>query len=98
MNDTNILGLPDVNVAIGNPLKGLAGGPRWSQQSPLPNSVPSSIEFYNIALDEVMLGDNQFNWAHTHTLPGTQALLELKRSYFDVAMFQLFDLFNNSCA
>lgn len=61
-NDTNTLGVPDVKVAIGNPLKGLAGGPRWSQQSPLPNSVPSAIEFYNIALDEVMIGDNQFNW------------------------------------
>ena len=61
-NDTNTLGIPDVNVAIGNPLKGLAGGPRWSQESPLPNSVPSAIEFYNIAFDEVMVGDNQFNW------------------------------------
>ena len=61
-NDTNTLGVPDVMVAIGNPMKGLAGGPRWSQQSPLPNSVPSAIEFYNIALDEIMIGDNQFNW------------------------------------
>jgi hypothetical protein len=56
------LGLPNVNAAIGNPLKGLAGGPRYSQQSPLPNNVPSAIEFYNIGLDEIMIGDNQFNW------------------------------------
>jgi hypothetical protein len=62
-NSTNILGAPNVSLAIGNPLKGLAGGPRWSQQSPLPNSVPSAVEFYNIALDEIMTGDNTFNWA-----------------------------------
>ena len=56
------MGFPDVNVAIGNPLKGLAGGPLWSQQSPLPNSVPSAIEFYALSLNEVMVDDNQFNW------------------------------------
>jgi hypothetical protein len=61
-NDTAILGKPDVNAAIGNPLKGLAGGPRYSQSSPLPNSVPSAIEFYNFGLDEIMIGNNQFNW------------------------------------
>jgi hypothetical protein len=62
MKDTAILGKPNVNAAIGNPLKGLAGGPRYSQSSPLPNSVPSAIEFYNIALDEIMIGNNKFNW------------------------------------
>jgi hypothetical protein len=62
INDTDILGKPDVNAAVGNPLKGLAGGPRYSQSSPLPNSVPSAIEFYNIALDEIMIGNIQFTW------------------------------------
>jgi hypothetical protein len=61
-NDTAILGAPNLTAAIGNPLKGLAGGPRYSQSSPLPNSVPSAIEFYNIGLDEIMIGDNAFNW------------------------------------
>ena len=59
---TRDLGVPNVDVAIGNPLKGLAGGPRYSQKSPLPNSVPSAIEFYNVGLDEIMIGDNLFNW------------------------------------
>jgi hypothetical protein len=61
-NDTVILGAPNFTAAIGNPLKGLAGGPRYSQSSPLPNSVPSAIEFYNMGLDEIMIGDNLFNW------------------------------------
>lgn len=59
---TRDLGTPNVNAAIGNPLKGLAGGPRYSQKSPLPNSVPSAIEFYNVGLDEIMIGNNRFNW------------------------------------
>ena len=59
---TRDLGTPNVDVAIGNPLKGLAGGPRYSQKSPLPNSVPSAIEFYNVGLDEIMIGNNSFNW------------------------------------
>ena len=62
LNDTNILGAPNLTAALGNPLKGLAGAPRWSQFLPLPNSVPLSIEFYNIGLDEIMIGDNAFNW------------------------------------
>jgi hypothetical protein len=61
-NDTAILGAPNLTAAIGNPLKGLAGGPRYSQSLPLPNSVASAIEFYNIGLDEIMIGDNSFNW------------------------------------
>jgi hypothetical protein len=44
---------------VGNSLKGLAGGPRYSQSSPLPHGVPSAIEFYNIALDEIMIGNIQ---------------------------------------
>jgi hypothetical protein len=61
-NDTAILGKPNVTAAIGNPLKGLAGGPRYSSTSPLPSTIPSAIEFYNIGLDEIMIGDNQFDW------------------------------------
>ena len=60
-NATSILGKPNYGAAIGNPLKGLAGGARWAKP-PLPNAVPLSIEFYNIGLDEVMVGNNQFNW------------------------------------
>ena len=59
---TSDLGAPNVDAAIGNPLKGLAGGPRYSQNSPLPSSVPSAIEFYNVGFDEIMIGNNLFNW------------------------------------
>jgi hypothetical protein len=62
------LGSPNVTAAIGNPLKGLAGGPRYSQSSPLPSNVPSAIEFYNIGLDEIMIGDNLFDWTVHDTI------------------------------
>jgi hypothetical protein len=61
-NDTSILGAPNLTAAIGNPLKGLARAPRWSQPSMLPNMTPSAIEFYYIGLDEIMVDDNLFNW------------------------------------
>jgi hypothetical protein len=71
-NDATILGVPNLTAATGNPLKGLAGGPRYSRSSPLPNSVPSAIEFYNIGLDEIMIGDNLFNWTlHDQFLNGS---------------------------
>lgn len=60
-NNTSILGKPNYGASIGNPLKGLAGGARWATP-PLPEAVPLSIEFYNIGLDEIMVGDNEFDW------------------------------------
>jgi hypothetical protein len=32
------------------------------QKPPLPNAIPISIEFYNIGLDEMMVGENKFDW------------------------------------
>ena len=63
-NDTDILGKPNYMAAIGNPLKGLASFGSRNPQSPSSqlDSVPSSIEFFSIGLDDVMIGDNQFNW------------------------------------
>ena len=60
-DDTSILGKPNFVASLGNPMKGLAGGARWAKP-PLPDSVPLSIEFYNIGLDEIMVGDNKFDW------------------------------------
>ena len=48
-NSTAVLGAPNLNAAVGNPLKGLAGGARWAPL-PLPDSVPLSIEFYNLGV------------------------------------------------
>ena len=61
-NDPAVLGVPNVNVTAGNPLKGLFGGTRWAPP-PLPDSVPFSLEWYNVALDEMMVGENQFDWS-----------------------------------
>ena len=60
-NNTSILGKPNYGASLGNPMKGLAGGARWAKP-PLPDAVPLSIEFYNIGLDEIMVGDNKFDW------------------------------------
>jgi hypothetical protein len=62
-DDTAVLGAPNYMAAIGNPLKGLVGfGPREFLQQSLPDNVPSAIEKYNLGLNEIMIGDNQFNW------------------------------------
>ena len=45
--ETTDLGRPNVDAAIGNPMKGLVGGARYAPP-PLPDSVPLSIEFYNV--------------------------------------------------
>jgi hypothetical protein len=59
--NSSILGKQNYGASLGNPLKGLAGGARWSTP-PLPDSVPLSIEFYNLGLDEMMVGYNNFDW------------------------------------
>jgi len=48
-SDPVLLGAPNEMAAIGNPLKGLAGGSRYAPP-PLPESVPLAIEFFNIGL------------------------------------------------
>jgi len=46
-NDTAVLGAPNNTAALGNPLKGLMGGIRWSPP-PLPDNVPSAVEGYEL--------------------------------------------------
>lgn len=55
-----ILGSPNADAAVGNPLKGLLTSPRWTSNPA--SSIPSSLEFYYIGLNELMFGANQFNW------------------------------------
>lgn len=57
---SSILGSPNADAAVGNPLKGLLTSPRWTS-NPAP-SIPSSLEFYYIGLNELMFGADQFNW------------------------------------
>ena len=61
ITDPSILGEIDVDVTIGNPLKGLLSSPDWTGPT-TPNVLPSSLEFYYVGLDEVMIGYNEFNW------------------------------------
>lgn len=42
-------GAPNVTAALGNPLKGIFGGVRWTTP-PLPENVPFSLEWYNLAV------------------------------------------------
>ena len=72
--DRAILGTPNYRAAIGNPLKGLVGfGPREFLQQTLPDNVPSAIEKYNLGLNEIMIGDNQFNWTSHDQLVAASA-------------------------
>ena len=47
-----LLGEYNEAAALGNPLKGLFGGPRWFglDKLPMPDLIPSSLEWYNIAV------------------------------------------------
>jgi hypothetical protein len=61
-NDPAVLGVPDVMASIGNPLKGLMGGVRWAPP-PLLDSIPSSLEWFNVGLDEIMIDNDTFDWS-----------------------------------
>ena len=60
-SDPAILGASNFDAAIGNPLKGLLTSPIWTGGN-TPTSIPSTLEFYYIGLDEIMTGPNQFDW------------------------------------
>jgi hypothetical protein len=55
ISEATVLGAASEMAAIGNPMKGLAGGSRWSSL-PMVNSVPLAIEFFNIGLGEFSKG------------------------------------------
>jgi hypothetical protein len=59
--DANVLGTANPDAAIGNPLKGLLTSPLWTGGN-TPDSVPSSLEFYYFGLDDIMKGNNDFDW------------------------------------
>jgi Malectin domain len=59
--DPAVLGALNLTAGMNNPLKGLIGGARWARP-PLINTVPLSMEWYNLGLDEMMVGDNKFDW------------------------------------
>jgi hypothetical protein len=59
--DPAVLGAFNLEAGMNNPLKGLIGGARWATP-PLLNTVPLSMEWYNLGLDEMMVGDNKFDW------------------------------------
>jgi hypothetical protein len=54
-------------AASGNPLRGLIGGARYAPPETFPETIDSSMEFYNIGL-EVMFGENTFDWSDIEEL------------------------------
>jgi Malectin domain len=59
--DPAVLGALNLTAGMNNPLKGLIGGARWATP-PLINTVPLRMEWYNLGLDEVMVGEDKFDW------------------------------------
>jgi hypothetical protein len=64
---TSNLGARNIDAAMGNPLKGLMSSPRWARP-PYRSDIPISLEYYYIGLDEVITGDNQFDWTAVEDL------------------------------
>jgi hypothetical protein len=58
------LGWKNPDAAIGNPLKGFMSNPDFSGYNPYvaESIVDISLEAYYIGLDELMVGNNTFNW------------------------------------
>jgi hypothetical protein len=61
LTDKSILGTANPDVAIGNPLKGLVTSPAWTGAQ-TPSRLPTSLEFFYFGLDEIMVGNNKFDW------------------------------------
>ena len=59
-NDAD-LGPPNEDAAAGNPLKGFLTNPDWSSP-PYLDDIPSSLEFYYVGLNKVMIGLDTFDW------------------------------------
>jgi hypothetical protein len=68
-NHAETLGAINVTAALGNPLKGLLGSPWFGGPYYHNSSVPSSLEWFYIGLQEIMVADPDvvgidaaFNW------------------------------------
>lgn len=62
ITDRSILGSTNPDVAAGNPLKGLVTSPAWTGPT-TPAMLPTSLEFYYFGLNEIMIGNNKFDWS-----------------------------------
>jgi hypothetical protein len=60
--DKSVLGAMNPEAGIGNPLKGLTTSPVWTGPS-TPVNLPTSLEFHYVGLNEVLIGDNVFDWS-----------------------------------
>jgi hypothetical protein len=62
-SDPAILGAKNLSATLGNPLKGLVTMPRWAALSKAEAAeMPNSLDFYYLAMDDAMVGENSFNW------------------------------------
>ncbi len=57
-----VLGSVNTSAAIGNPMKGLLTSPLWTGGNTATTSVPLSLEFYSIKMNEIMTGPDSYNW------------------------------------
>jgi Malectin domain len=57
-----ILGSVNPDAAIGNPLRGLHTSPQWTNGNFHQYSIPSTLEFHYIGMDNIMTGNNTFSW------------------------------------
>lgn len=81
--DAAVLGAPNHTAALGNPLKGLFGGIRWSKP-PLIDTIPLSLEWFNLGLgkvDEVISTQSNLRGASTDPILLTHCALFQPRSW-----------------
>ncbi len=57
---SEVLGPVNSSAAVGNPLKGLLTSPLWTGANPA-TSIPASLEFYSIKMNEIMTGPDSYN-------------------------------------
>ena len=62
ITEKSILGWTNPDVTVGNPLRGLVTSPAWTGPT-TPAMLPTSLEFYYFGLDEIMIGNNRFDWS-----------------------------------
>jgi hypothetical protein len=69
-SDESVLGQVNIMASVGNPLKGLMGSPRYLDPSNFAKTIPDSLEFYYMGLDQFMFGDPEkvgdeiaFDWS-----------------------------------
>jgi hypothetical protein len=69
-SDESVLGEENMMASVGNPLKGLMGSPAYLNPAYWAKTIPDSLEFHYMGLDQFMFGDPEevgdeiaFDWS-----------------------------------